>query len=212
MSKKIFNTLIVASSYLLSQQAFAQTCFYEDVNTNGPVGPSTCVNINVVDVSDNLVSLEVRAIRKGEDISNYFRWRSDIDGSIGVGSQIVANLSDGKHNISVMAEIPHLQPYYDHTEIDLTANKAECADELPSVAHTYNEWYNLEFTNINRAQVNLYWLRYEDGERIHYKSLSPNESVSLSGYPGNKWVATDENNSCLSVYSTSYRNESYTFE
>ena len=207
MSNKLLNSLIVASACLMSQQGFAQSCFNEPSNNGGPSGPATCVDININEQNGNNVELEVSAIRMGDDISNYFSWHSDIDGALGNGSQINTQLSQGTHTITAVAAIPHLQPYSDTLLLEIANEETNCSEESASIAETYNEYYALNFVNNGTDTVNVYWLRYTDAERIHYASLAQNESASLTGYPGNKWVVTNTDGVCQSVHFSGYQNE-----
>jgi len=207
MSKKLLNILLVTSACLASQQVVAQTCFMESSTTGGPTGPATCVSIEVIEKNDTNVNLAVSAIRMGDDISSSFSWNSDIDGALGYGKEITTELSAGTHNITAVANIPHLRPYYDKLSLTITSSGNNCAEESASVAETYSEYYALDFVNTSTKPVKVYWLKYNDAERILYGTLTQDQSLSLTGYPGNKWVVTDESNTCRSVHSSGYVNE-----
>ncbi|KGJ94798.1 hypothetical protein [Colwellia psychrerythraea] len=207
MSKKLLNALLVTSTCFVSQQAFAQTCFMESSTTGGPTGPATCVAISVIEQEHNSVNLAVSAIRLGSDISNYFNWHSNIDGALGYGDKITAELSQGNHTITAVAEIPHMRPYFDTLALTIAQEANNCADESASIAETYDEYYALNFINTAAEPVNVYWLKYQDAERVLYGTLAQDESISLTGYPGNKWVVTDENNTCQSIHYSGYANE-----
>jgi len=212
MSTKLFNALLVATTCLVSQHSFAQTCFMESSTSGGPTGPATCIAINVIEQDQNNINLNVSAVRLGSDISSYFTWHSDIDGALGYGESITANLSEGEHTITAVAEIPHMRPYFDKLNITIAQKDNNCAEESASIAETYDEYYALNFVNTAAEPANVYWLKYEDAERVLYGTLAQNESISLTGYPGNKWVVTDQNNACRSVYSSGYADETIYLE
>jgi len=207
MSKKLFKALLVASTCFTSQQVFAQTCFMESSSTGGPTGPATCIAINVIEQDHNNINLKVSAVRLGDDISNYFTWHSDLDGALGYGETITAELSEGDHTITAVAQIPHMRPYFDKLHITIAQEENNCAEESASIAETYAEYYALNFINTSAEPVSVYWLKYEDAERVLYGTLAKDESISLTGYPGNKWLVTDENNTCQSIHYSGYVNE-----
>ncbi len=207
MSNKLSKTLLATATFFLSQQAFSQTCFMEPPTSSGPTGPATCVNIEVINKDNANVNLAVSAVRMGSDISNSFSWNSDLDGPLGYGKEITTELSAGTHNITAVANIPHLRPYYDKLSLTVTAENNNCAEESASIAETYSEYYALNFVNTSITPVKVYWLRYSDAERVLYGTLAQDESISLTGYPGNKWVVTNESNSCRSVHYSGYVNE-----
>lgn len=207
MSNKLLNSLIVASTLFVSQQGAAQTCFNESSNNGGPSGPPTCVDISIVEQDGANVDLKVFSMRMGEDISNHFSWYSDVDGNLGYGSQLTAQLSQGVHKIKAVVNIPHLQPYSDTLTLVVANQENNCDQEAASTAETYDEYYALTFVNNEVEPVNVYWLKYTNGERILYGTLEQNETVSLTGYPGNRWVVTDEDNICRSVHFSGYQDE-----
>jgi hypothetical protein len=231
MSNKLFNSFIAATTFFVSQQGFAQTCYYDsnrDVPGQDPtapghvqgspsdptgenrapgrdvLGPATCVAINVVEQIGTNVDLEVSANRLGEDISNFIKWYSDVDGVLGSGSILSTQLSEGVHKITAVTHIPHLLEYLDVLTISVVDEESNCHEESASISETFDEYHSLHFVNNAVEPVNIYWLRYTDAERVLYKTLAQNEIVSLNGYPGHKWVVTDENNLCRSVHSSGY--------
>ncbi|MCL1049641.1 hypothetical protein L2755_08420 [Shewanella abyssi] len=207
MSKSLVGSFVLASGLLISLPASAQTCFTEGATGNGPTLPATCVNVTIEDQHNEQVTLAVSAIRQGEDITNFFEWTSDLDGYIGRSSTITASLSAGEHTIRAYSTMPHLRSYYDEITVSVGQQVNNCVTEAPSTVETYDEWYTLDFTNATTADINVSWLRYEDGERIHYKTIKENGSASFTGYPGNNWIVTDSNDQCLSVHTTGYNND-----
>ena len=235
MSKTLLGSLFLASGLLVSTSALAQTCFEERSSTSGPAAPGaeaqpgsntgpetgagpgtpsgpmlpqTCVTATVEQQNNDQVTLSVAAIRFSEDITSFFKWTSNIDGHLGSGKSVTASLSAGVHTIRAYSTIPHREPYFDEVTVTVGAEASNCAEELASTAETYHEWYSFDFTNTLAADVNIYWLRYQDGERILYKTLGENQSASVTGYPGNNWLVTDTNGQCLSVHTTGYGDDS----
>ena len=206
MSKKLASLLVLAATSLVSGESLAGTCYAENSNNGGPSGPATCIDINVDEIAGSSVSLSASAIRYGSDISSYIVWSSDIDGNIGYGSTTLAELSPGTHTITATAQVPHLRPYIDkETVVIAQVDENDCSNAAPSTAETFNEYYGIEFTNNRETDVKVFWLKYEDAQRIYYKTLAKGERVTQTGYPGNKWMITDANDVCLSVHTNGYQ-------
>lgn len=206
MSNKLASLLVLAATSLISYESSAGTCYAEIPSGGAPSGPATCIDINIDNINGNSVSLSASAIRYGSDISSYVVWSSNIDGNIGYGGTTLAELSPGTHTITAVTQIPHLRPYIDQeTVIIAQANENDCSNAAPSTAETFDEYYGIEFTNKRETDVKVFWLKYEDAERIYYKTLAQGERVTQTGYPGNKWMITDANNNCLSVHTNGYQ-------
>ncbi|QBG34344.1 hypothetical protein [Litorilituus sediminis] len=206
MSNKLASVLVFALTSFASQQSFAEQCYVETSTGGGPSGPATCIDISVDNIDGTSVSLSATAVRYGDDISNYIIWSSDIDGNIGYGTSTVAELTPGTHKVTAVAQVPHLRPYIDEETIVIASPEdTSCSNIAPSTAETFDEYYGIEFTNNRESDIKVYWLKYENAERIYYYTLAQGERVTQTGYPGNKWLVTDANDNCLSVHTNGYQ-------
>jgi len=180
-------------------KAFASPCIA------GPSGSSdVCVIITDVSPDGSTVTLNGfgGGYNSGDpiDFSNRLHWYSDIDGFLGTGSEITAVLSMGRHQIRATWGYPGAS--WQDTKSVFVREKF-CATEQASLAYTTDEYYSINFVNKEDVPLKIYWLTYA-GERMHFATLLPGESLNQNGYPGNQWLATDQYDQCINVVSTGY--------
>ena len=194
------------STCLLSTQVMATTCYRTGSTNDGPRRPDLCIDLQVEEMDGTNITMEVSVAAVDGDISDEITWHSDVDGSLGYGQSITERLSTGRHNITAGFSWPHSRHFSDKKSIYV--REKNCGNENPSVALTTDNWYGARFTNKESREIKIFWSRYTTGERVLYSSLSQDQSVTLNGYPGNKWIVTDEFENCISVYETTFQDQS----
>ncbi len=209
MLRKFALPCVLLTSGLLSSHALANTC-YRATPTNGPSQPDTCVDIKIKEMHGTQITLEANVATIGSDFSDDMQWHSNIDGALGYGKSITANLTPGKHNITAGFGWPHSPYYMDKTSI--VVREKRCINESPSTALTTEVWYGIRFTNQEERDIKVYWSRYTSADRLLYSTLSQGQSVTLNGYPGNKWVITDEYDNCISSHESTFEDQTVNVE
>ena len=179
--------------------AFASPC------VAGPDG-SNDICVVITDVSPNGSIVRLKAFGGGYnngnplDFSEKLQWYSDVDGYLGKGSEITAVLSMGRHQIRAAWGYPGAS--WQGTKSIFVREKF-CDTEQASLAYTTDEYYSIDFVNKDNVPLKVYWLTYS-GERMHYATLLPEQSLKQNGYPGNQWLVTDQYDQCIGVVSTGY--------
>lgn len=204
MKKSALVALTLIGGSFFASNAHAARCVPTQPGPGGaPNNTYTCVSASVENVEGQDVTFQGSGYSTANfsDFSNQLRWKSDVDGTIGHGREFTANLSKGRHTIT--AEYSALHAYY-YDKVSVVVRDKFCADEVASESDTTSSWTATRFINTNDKKVHIYWKDYS-GNRHLYSVLNSDESVSLTGYPGNRWVIADEFKNCAMMHVSDYQ-------